>query len=681
MALNMKFSDVSVSIIILLVILLIIVPLNTVLLDVLLMINIMCSVIILLMTLYTKQPLEFSVFPPLLLIVTLFRLALNISATRLILGNGGEAGNVIKTFGGFVIGGNLVVGLIIFIIIVLIQFIVITKGSERVAEVAARFTLDAMPGKQMAIDADLNTGLISEEQAKHRRLKIQRESDFYGAMDGASKFVKGDAIVAIIITVINIVGGIIIGSLGSGIPLEKVVGIYTLATIGNGLVSQLPALLVSTASGIIVTRVDSDNDLGGDLNKQLASQPLVLITGGAMMLLINFIPGLPKIPIFILGLGILALGYSLLRAGISSAAKSEEQNLEEAAAQARKPENVLSLLQVELIEIEFGYSIIPLADANKGGDLLDRVIMIRRQCALDLGIIIPSIRLRDNIQLEPNEYVIKIKGVEVARGIVMVSQYLALNTNNSPEELEGTPTVEAAFGLAATWIDEKEREKAEVLGYTLVDPPTVIATHLTEIIKKYGYELMGRQQVQTLIDNVRETNPALIDEVVPKLVTVGTLQKVLANLLRENVSIRDMVTIIETLVDYSPTVHDVDMLTEYVRQSLKRAITKRFVPENIARVITVDPTLEQMIIDNIQQTENSSYVSIEPQKLQEMFESLKTAVEKMVSLGISPIVLTAPVVRYHFKRLTDQMVPDLTVLSFNELESDVEIQTDSVVAI
>ncbi|MCK9479808.1 MAG: flagellar biosynthesis protein FlhA [Firmicutes bacterium] len=677
----MKFSDVSVSIIILLVILLIIVPLNTVLLDVLLMINIMCSVIILLMTLYTKQPLEFSVFPPLLLIVTLFRLALNISATRLILGNGGEAGNVIKTFGGFVIGGNLVVGLIIFIIIVLIQFIVITKGSERVAEVAARFTLDAMPGKQMAIDADLNTGLISEEQAKHRRLKIQRESDFYGAMDGASKFVKGDAIVAIIITVINIVGGIIIGSLGSGIPLEKVVGIYTLATIGNGLVSQLPALLVSTASGIIVTRVDSDNDLGGDLNKQLASQPLVLITGGAMMLLINFIPGLPKIPIFILGLGILALGYSLLRAGISSAAKSEEQNLEEAAAQARKPENVLSLLQVELIEIEFGYSIIPLADANKGGDLLDRVIMIRRQCALDLGIIIPSIRLRDNIQLEPNEYVIKIKGVEVARGIVMVSQYLALNTNNSPEELEGTPTVEAAFGLAATWIDEKEREKAEVLGYTLVDPPTVIATHLTEIIKKYGYELMGRQQVQTLIDNVRETNPALIDEVVPKLVTVGTLQKVLANLLRENVSIRDMVTIIETLVDYSPTVHDVDMLTEYVRQSLKRAITKRFVPENIARVITVDPTLEQMIIDNIQQTENSSYVSIEPQKLQEMFESLKTAVEKMVSLGISPIVLTAPVVRYHFKRLTDQMVPDLTVLSFNELESDVEIQTDSVVAI
>lgn len=677
----MKFSDISIAVVVLFVILLIIVPLSPVLLDVLLVLNIMTSVLVLLMTLYTKEPLQFSVFPPLLLIITLFRLALNISSTRLILGNGGNAGEVIKTFGGFVIGDNLVVGLIIFLIIILIQFIVITKGSERVAEVAARFTLDAMPGKQMAIDADLNSGLIDEAEAKDRRQKIQRESDFYGAMDGASKFVKGDAIVGIIITVINIVGGMIIGSTGSkSIPLSDVVSIYTLATVGDGLVSQIPALLVSTATGIIVTRVGSNFNLGQDFSRQVSAQPLVLIVGGSMMLLINLIPGLPKIPIFVLGALAILLGYMIIRAVAKAELLSEEESMEQLAKESRKPENILSLLNVEPIEIEFGYSIIPLADANKGGDLLDRVVMIRRQCALDLGIIIPSIRLRDNIQLGASEYVVKIKGTEVARGEVKISHYLAMNTNNSPDDIEGIKTYEAAFGLPALWITEKEREKAELLGYTIVDPPTVIATHLTEIIKKYGYELMGRQHVQTLLDNVRETNPALVDDIVPKLISLGNLQKVLSNLLRENVSIRDMVTILETLGDYSALTNDADMLTEYVRQSLKRSITKRFIPDNKARVITVDPSLEQLIINSIQQTEQGSYLSLEPQMLQKIFNSLRSSVEKMVSLGIQPIVLTAPVVRGHFKKLTEQMVPDLIVLSFNELEHNVEIQSDSVVA-
>lgn len=675
-----RFGDMSISIILLFVILLIIIPLSPVLLDMLLIINIMVSLMILLMTLNIKDPLQFSIFPPLLLIITLFRLALNISATRLILGNSGNAGNVIVTFGGFVIGDNLVVGVIIFLIIVLIQFIVITKGSERVAEVTARFKLDAMPGKQMAIDADLNTGLINESQAKERRQNIQREADFYGAMDGASKFVKGDAILNIIITVINIAGGLIIGVLGaSSMPFSKVISVYTLATVGNGIVSQLPALLVSTATGIIITRVDSANNLEHDFKLQITSQPIVLIIGGGMMLVINLIPGLPKIPILGLGISAIVLGYLMIRGIMKAEMLSREKDMENIARETRKPENIISLLQVEPIEIEIGYSVIPLADAQKGGDLLDRIVMIRRQCALDLGIIIPSIRLRDNIQLSPNEYVVRIKGVEVARGEVRVSCYLAMNTSDAPEEIEGIPTIEAAFGFSALWITEKEKEKAELLGYTIIDPPTVIATHLTEIIKKYGYELMGRQQVQTLLDNLKETNSALVEDVVPKQISLGNLQKILSNLLRENIPIRDMVTILETVGDHSMLTQDTDVLTEYVRQSLKRAITKRFIPDNKARVITLDPTLEQDILNSIQHTEQGSYLNLEPQKAQSILSHLKAAVEKMVSLGIQPIVITAPIVRYHFKNLTEQITPDLIVLSFNELEHNIEIQSDNVV--
>jgi flagellar biosynthesis protein FlhA len=657
----LRFSDVSLAFIVLSIIILIIVPLKPLLLDVLLVINILVSIFILLKTLYTKEPLQFSVFPSLLLIVTLYRLALNISSTRLILSNNGNAGDVIKTFGNFVIGDNLVVGLIIFLIIILIQFIVITKGAERIAEVAARFTLDAMPGKQMAIDADLNAGLIEETEAKERRKKVQREADFYGAMDGASKFVKGDAIVGIIITVINIVGGILIGCLGKNpMPLDKVVSVYTLATVGDGLVTQLPALLVSTASGIIVTRVGSSNNLGEDFSRQILSQPAILIIGGVILLFISLIPGLPKIPIFVLAALTIVLGYTLFKSYNRAKIMSEEKNMEQMAKESRKPESIMSLLNIEPIEIEFGYSIIPLADAKKGGDLLDRVYM--------------------NIQLRPSEYVVKIKGIEVARGEVMISHYLAMNTSNSTEEVEGIETREAAFGLPALWIAEKEKERAELLGYTVVDPPTVIATHLTEVIKKHSHELMGRQHVQMLLDNVRKTNPVLVDEVVPKVIPLGKLQKVLINLLKENISIRDMITIIETLGDYGAITDDTDLLTEYVRQSLKRVITKKFVPDNNKlRVITIDPALEQLILSSIQQTEHGSYLNIEPQTVQKIIGNMKKAADKIVSLGIAPIVLTAPVVRQHLKKITEQVIPDLIVLSFSELEHGVEIQSDSVV--
>jgi len=677
-----RFSDIAIAVVVLMIVMLLIIPLSPTALDILLVISIATSLIILLTTLYTTEPLQFSTFPPVLLIVTIYRLALNISSTRLILSSGGKAGNVIATFGSFVIGSNIVVGVIIFFIIVLINFIVITKGSERVAEVAARFTLDAMPGKQMAIDADLNTGAINEKQAKEKRLKIQQEADFFGSMDGASKFVKGDAIISIIVIIINIVGGIIIGMTGkTGMTLAQVVTTYTLATVGDGLVSQLPALLISTATGIIVTRAASDNNLGKDLKNQLMNNPIVLKIAGGALVLFSLIPGLPKIPIIILGIAFFVLGILSDKAAKKEITLTEDETLEQMAQETRKPENIVSLLRVDLIEMEFGYSIIPFADANKGGDLLDRVVMIRRQCALDLGVIVPSIRLRDNIQLEANEYVVKIKGVEVAGGKVMVNHYLAMNSSGSEEEINGIPTKDPAFGLPALWVDDSEREKAEQLGYTIVDPPSVIATHLTEIIKRYSYEFVGRQQVQTLIDNLKENYPSLVDDVVPKIVNLGEIQKVLSNLLKENVSIRDMATIIETLGDYGGSTHDPVLLTEYVRQNLKRAITNRFAPEKQARVITIEPTLEQMIADNIQQSDQGSYLSLDPTIIQKIFKSLKDLVEKALSFGVQPIILTSPQIRAYFKRLTEQMSPDLIVLSFNELEQNIEIHSEGMVSI
>ncbi|MDP4153146.1 MAG: flagellar biosynthesis protein FlhA [Bacillota bacterium] len=677
----MKLMDVLISAVVLLIILLIIIPLSAGVLDVMLVINITTSVMILLVTLYSKEALQFSVFPPLLLIITLFRLSLNISSTRLILSNGGEAGKVIRTFGNFVIGGNVVVGVIIFLIITIIQFVVITKGSERVAEVAARFTLDAMPGKQMAIDADLNTGLINDTEARQRRAKVQREADFYGAMDGASKFVKGDAIVGIIIIVINIVGGIIIGVMTLGIPLSQVVQQYTLSTVGDGLVNQLPALLISTSTGIIVTRAASENNLGRDITKQLFSQPQVLIIAGGMIFLIGLIPGLPKIPIFVIA-GLLAwLGYTMYNSKKVEKDTKEASLAEQAAQETRKPENVVSLLNVDPIELEFGYGLIPLADASQGGDLLDRVVMIRRQCAVDMGMLIPVIRLRDNIMHKANEYVIKIKGNEVARGEVYADHFLAMNPDATSVKLNGIQTVEPAFGLPAVWITKSERERAEVHGYTIVDPPSVIATHLTEVLKHYGYELLGRQQVQTLLDNLKQTQPALVDEVTPKLFSLGEIQKVLANLLRENVSIRDMATILETMADYSTYTHDPDLLTEYVRQKLKRTISNKFIPSGKARVITISTQLEDMIAENIHKSEQGSYVVLEPEYLQKLASAVKAACEKFASIGITPIVLTSSMVRRFFKKLVEPIIPDLVVLSYNEVDSDIELQSDDKIGI
>ena len=623
--------------------------------------------------------MDFSVFPTMLLITTLFRLSLNFSSTRLILGKG-DAGEVIYTFGSFVTGDNIVVGVIMFLILVVVQFMVITKGSERVAEVAARFTLDAMPGKQMAIDADLNSGLINEQQARDRRKKVQREADFYGAMDGASKFIKGDAIAGIIIVIINISAGFFIGMLQMNLSAGESASTFMMLTIGDGLVSQVPALFISIASGMVVTRAASESNLGTDILRQLLSQPKILYFASAVLLIMSF-TGLPPVPNLTLAAALSFLAYNLQKtlkeAEIEEEIKAQDVEVEE----IRKPENVMTLLQVDPIELEFGYGIIPLADSSQGGDLLDRVVMIRRQCALDLGMIVPVIRLRDNIQLRPNEYIIKIKGIEVTKGELMFDHYLAMNPGTADIELEGIKTIEPAFGLPAVWVNEDQKARAEMLGYTVVDSPSIVATHLTEIVKAHAHELLGRQDVQKLVDNLKEAYPALVDEVIPKMISIGEMQKVLANLLKENVSIRDMVTIMETLADYAPMTKDPDMLTEYVRQSLRRSITKRFIMNNKAKVITLDATLEQSIMGAVQQTEYGAYLNLDPQSVQEIYNSLSREMQKFTNIGEQPMVLASPVVRIYFKKLTEQVAPGLTVLSYNELDPSVEVQSIGVVRI
>ena len=677
----MKAADVFIAGIVLIIVMLIIIPLKSAILDVLLIINITTSVFILITTLYIKNPLEFSILPTILLITTLFRLALNVSSTKLILGNDGSAGQVITTFGSFVTGDNLVVGFIIFIIIVAIQFIVITKGAERVSEVAARFTLDAMPGKQMAIDADLNTGVIDEATAKKRRAEIQQESDFYGAMDGASKFVKGDAIIGIIITLINIIGGLVIGVAIEGHAFSEALNIYAVATVGDGLVSQIPALLISTSTGIMVTRSDSDGSFGTSVSKQLFSKPYVMLAVGVVLVILSLIPGLPKPPMIMLAALLIIFGYR----SINKARKKEEKNAEESAEtlarEKRKPENITSLLQVEPIELEFGYGIIPMVDANLGGDLLERVVMIRRQCAMEMGIIVPSIRLRDNVQLGASEYVLKIKGMEIAKGEVMADHFLAINMAGAEETISGIETVDPAFGMPALWITKNMREKAELLGYTTIDPPSVIATHLTETIKHFGHELLNRQQVQTLLDNLKAQQPALVDEVFPKMFSLGEIQKVLVNLLKEGVPIRDMETIIETLADYGNLTKDTDLLTEYVRQNLKRMITRRFIQDHKATVITLDPKLEHLILERSKQNEAGAYVALEPTQLQSIVGSLHSLVEKVTNQGKTPIILTSPLVRRKFKRIIEQIAGDLTVLSYGEVEQNVEIHAEGVITL
>jgi len=674
----LRARDVSLPVVIVAIVLAFIIPLPSAVIDVLLAINIMISVIILLNTIYMKEALQMSIFPSLLVITTLFRLALNVSTTRLIIGKG-EAGGVIAGFGRFVGGNDLVVGFIIFIVITLVNFIVITRGAERVAEVAARFTLDAMPGKQMAIDADLNAGLINEAEAKERRKKIQKEADFYGAMDGASKFVKNDAIMGIVITILNIVGGIIMGMVSRGESLQEALQTYAILTIGDGLVSQIPALMISTSTSFIVTRAASESDMSADFLKQVFSNPKVLYIAAVLSFILAFF--LPTVPFLLLAAVLGFLGYTLSRQRIAEQKQQEVQIEETEVEEIRKPENVVSLLQVDPIEVEFGYGIIPLADVNQGGDLLDRVVMIRRQLALELGMIVPIIRLRDNIQLAPNEYLIKIKGVEAARGDLMLDHYLAMDPGIAEEEIEGIKTKEPAFGLPAIWIAEEQRDRAEMLGYTVVDPPSVIATHLTEIIKRYAHELTGRQEVQTLLDNVKQNYPVIVEELVPKLMTVGDIQKVLANLLKEGVSIRDMVTILEALADYAPVTSDTDMLTEYVRQRLGRAISKKYFSDQNTSVITLDPKLEQLLMDSLQKTETGAYLALEPGVTNSILGSLSRQVQKLVQLGKQPIVLASPVVRLYFKKLADQAIPGIVVLSYNELDPELEIHSAGVVSI
>ncbi len=679
MNLKMAKTDVVVAVYILVAFIMFIVPLPAGLVDVFMAFNIAISFTILFVCMFTKEVLDISYFPTILLFTTIFRIALNVSSTRLILTTG-TSGNVVKTFGQFVGGGDLIVGAIIFIIITLIQFLVINKGSERVAEVTARFTLDAMPGKQMAIDADLNTGAIDDKEAKNRREKIQLESSFFGSMDGAVKYVKGDAVAGLILTAINLIGGIAMGVLRGGSDITTALNTYGILTIGDGLVSQIPSLLISLSTGILVTKGGKEAEFGPAIVKQLFGVPKVMYLVGATLAFLGVVTDLNTI--LFVGLGLLfIIGGRMIAANLETDHIEQEVDAEEAAAEEiRQPENVNSLLQVDPIELEFGYGIIPLADVNQGGDLLDRVVMIRRQIALELGTVVPIIRLRDNIQLNPNQYIIKIKGIQVSEGEILFDHYMAMNPGYVEEEITGIPTFEPSFHLPAIWITEGQRERAESLGYTVVDPPSIIATHLTEIIRQYIAELLTRQDVQNLINNLKESNPSLVEELIPKLLGLGEVQKVLQNLLKEGISIRDLVTILETLADYAPTTRDTDILTEYVRQNLKRAISTKYFPAHeTTSVVTLDPKIEQEIMGSVKQTENGAFLNLDPARSRAIIDAVGKEIQKLENLGKSPIIITSPIVRMYFKRLTEDYYRDLVVVSYNEVEANVELQSVGMV--
>jgi flagellar biosynthesis protein FlhA len=628
---------------------------------------------------FAKEVLDLSFYPTILLFTTIFRIALNVSSTRLILTTG-NPGNVVATFGNFVGGGDLVVGVVVFLILIIVQFVVINKGSERVAEVTARFTLDAMPGKQMAIDADLNTGAITDAEAKVQRQKLQDEASFFGSMDGAVKYVKGDATAGLIITGINIIGGIIMGVWRKGMDINTAINKYTILTIGDGLVSQIPSLLISLSTGILVTKGSKEADFGTVLISQLFGMPKVLYLVGVVLAFLGLVT--PLNPLIFVTMGAIFIVCGRLIANTIETAQIEAQTetAEDSAEEIRKPENVNSLLQVDPIELEFGYGIIPLADVNQGGDLLDRVVMIRRQIALELGTVVPIIRLRDNIQLNPNQYIIKIKGVQVSEGEILFDHYMAMNPGFVEEEISGIPTFEPSFHLPAIWITESQRERAESVGYTVVDPPSIIATHLTEVIRTYIADMLTRQDVQNLINNIKESNPSLVEELVPKLLGLGDIQKVLQNLLKEGISIRDLVTIFETLADHAAATRDTDILTEYVRQSLKRAISNKYFPMNeTTSVVTLDPNLEQEIMGSVKQTEQGAYLTLDPEKTKSIMASVETEIGKLEKLGKNPIVITSPIVRMYFKRLTEDYYKDLVVVSYNEIESNVELQSVGMV--
>ena len=676
---KIKKNDLFIGIYLLAAVLFFIISIPSWLLDILLAINILVAMVVLFNSLFAKEVLDMASFPTMLLFTTIFRISLNVSSTKLILKNG-DAGKVVDTFGKFVGGGNLVIGIIIFIILIIVQFIVINKGSERVAEVTARFTLDAMAGKQMAIDSDLNTGAITDKEAAERRKKLQQENSFFGAMDGAPKYVKGDATAGLIITGINLVGGIVMGMIYGGLSINDALSKYTILTIGDGLCSQIPSLLISLATGILVTKASSDGELGDEIVGQLFSMDRVLIMVGAALSVLGILTPLPWYIFVPLGAALIFYGRKLgTKAGEAKIEESAEQE-ENEAQEIRKPENVVSLLNVDPIELEFGYGIIPLADVNQGGDLLDRVVMIRRQIALELGAVVPIIRLRDNIQLNPNQYVIKIKGIQVSEGEILFDHYMAMNPGYVEEEITGIPTFEPSFHLPAIWITESQRERAESLGYTVVDPPSIIATHLTEVIRQHIAELLTRQDVQNLINNIKDNNSTLIDELVPKLMGIGEIQKVLQNLLEEGISIRDLVTILETLADHAAVTRDPDILTEYARQGLKRAISsKYFTVGEVTNVVTVDPAIEQEIMNSVKNTEQGSYLSLDPERSKKIVEALGNELKKLEDMGKNPIVITSPIVRMYFRNLAKDYYKDIIVISYNEVESNVELQSVGMV--
>ncbi len=675
-----------VVIFVILIVALIVIPLPPFFLDFMFIMSISLSLIILLTTMFIGGPLDFSIFPSLLLITTLLRLALNISSTRLILSNGGEAGQVIATFGSFVLGGNAVVGFIVFIIIVIVQFVVITKGAERIAEVSARFTLDAMPGKQMAIDADLSSGLITEQEAKERRKTIQREAEFYGAMDGATKLVKGDAIASIIIAMVNLTAGTIIGMIQGGMSFSQVLTVYSIATVGDGLVSQLPALMISTATGMIVTRAASEGNLNEDVKKQFLSQPRVLLISGLVIMMMCFIPGAPILQIAVLALILIVLGISLMRSGAVKEQVDEikemQEFIEEETNEAnyyRNIDNVYNLLGVEPIEMEFGYSLLPLVDEGSGGSFIDRIVIFRKQFALEMGVVVPTVRLRDNGLINPNQYLIKVKGEEVARGEVLVDYYLALDPGNSTGPIDGIDTIEPAYEIPGKWVTESEREMAEVYGYTVIDALSVIVTHMSEVIKRHIHELVSRQDINILLQNASKNNQAIVEDVIPGIVSVSDLQKILMNLLKEGIPIRDMESILETLGDQGVAIKDTDMLTEYVRQKLKRTITRKYTDGSSIKVISLDQGIENTILSSAKKSEHGTYLAIEPQVVQKIVEGASEQIDKVKEIIHQPIILTSPIVRIYFKRLIDQFLPNLTVLSFNEIETNIQIQAIGII--
>ena len=672
-------SDSCMAVGVVAILMVMIIPLPPFLLDFLLALNITFSIVVILMAMYTVKPLDFAVFPSVLLVATLFRLSLNVASTRLILLHGNEgavaAGKVIKSFGSFVVGGNYVVGLVVFMILVIINFVVITKGSGRIAEVAARFTLDAMPGKQMSIDADLNAGLVDENEARHRRDLIAREAEFHGAMDGASKFVRGDAIAGIIITFINIIGGFVIGVLQQKMPIVVAAQNYTLLTVGDGLVTQIPALIVSTSAGLVVSRAAAESSMGVDFGKQLLSNPRAVYLGSLVIFFFGLIPGLPHIPFMVLGLIVGGTAYLFDRKRQRTAA-IEQVKATEADKAESAPESVEHLLMLDPMELEVGYAIIPLVDRQQDGQLLERIKSIRRQFALEMGMVIPAIHIRDNLNLKPSAYRILIKGVEVDKYELMVNHLMAMDPGDAVQKIDGIPTREPAFDLPAVWVPENKRDEAKFAGYTVVDGAAVMATHVTEVIRRHADELLGRQEVQNLLDNLARTHPKTVEELTPSLLSLGAIQKVLQNLLREGVSIRDILTIVEALADYAPVTKDPDFLTEYVRQRLSRAIVNPHLPEDGALpVVTLEQDVEDVLLNSVQHTEHGSYLSVEPKVASTIMKSVSKEMQKLMAKGFQPIVLCSPQLRRHFRRMVEQFAPSLIVLSHSELSSHISFQS------